>query len=136
MRGLNTIAAGAALALAALAVLVAVVTPLDLPGQILFGAATICAGLLMRRRDSRRVTIALCLLSVAVSTRYIVWRTTETLDFPDLASGLFGWGLFLAELYAWLILVLGYVQTAAPLRRPVRPIEGPVETWPTIDVFV
>jgi cellulose synthase (UDP-forming) len=82
------------------------------------------------------LTIALCLVSVIISTRYLWWRTTETLHFRSLGEGLLGAGLYMAEIYAWLILLLGYLQTAWPLQRPVRPLTGAPSTWPRIDVFI
>jgi cellulose synthase (UDP-forming) len=123
--------------LAALAVIALAVTlPLDLRAQAIFGLATIVITLALNRHGSRRVTIALSLLSIAVSTRYLYWRITETLHFRSPIEAAFGLGLFLAELYAWAILVLGYVQTVWPLSRPVRSLAGEAVSWPTVDVFI
>jgi cellulose synthase (UDP-forming) len=123
--------------LAALVVIAfAVAIPLDLRGQAIFGATTIVVTLALNTRGSRRVTIAMGLLSIAVTTRYLYWRTTETLHFRSPVEAAFGLGLYLAELYAWAILVLGYVQTVWPLERPVRPLAGEADTWPTVDVFI
>jgi cellulose synthase (UDP-forming) len=125
------------LALTGLAVLaVIIVAPMDLISQGLFGAVTLIAALVLARFGSRRVTLILCALSVAASSRYLFWRTTQTLHFHSLIEGVLGVGLYLAELYAWLILVLGYLQTIWPLERGVRPIEGAPEDWPTVDVFI
>jgi cellulose synthase (UDP-forming) len=122
---------------AALVVIVFAVTiPLDLRGQALFGLTTIVVTLALNIRKSRRITIALGLLSMAVTTRYLYWRTTETLHFRSPVEAAFGLGLYLAELYAWAILILGYVQTVWPLERPVRPLAGESDTWPTVDVFI
>ena len=123
--------------LLAAAVLAAVVaTPLDLVSQGVFGAGVLATALVLTRFGARRVTVFLCVLSLVASTRYLYWRTTQTLHFHSAAEGLLGIGLYLAELYAWLILVLGYLQTIRPLERRVRPIEGPPEAWPTVDVFI
>jgi cellulose synthase (UDP-forming) len=123
--------------LAALVVIAFAVTlPLDLRAQAIFGLTTIIVTLVLNRRGSRRITIALGLLSIAVSTRYLFWRTTETLHFRSPIEAAFGLGLYLAELYAWAILVLGYVQTVWPLARPVRPLTGEADSWPIVDVFI
>jgi len=127
---------GAALIIAPLAMAAAIFTPLPLQGQIVFGAATLVAAWILSRNGSRGGTIALCLISLAISTRYMVWRTTETLDFLNPLGAFLGIGLYLAEVYAWLILVLGYVQTTWPLRRPVRPLGGGPADWPSIDVMI
>ncbi|MDO8410065.1 MAG: UDP-forming cellulose synthase catalytic subunit [Phenylobacterium sp.] len=127
---------GAALIIGPLAMGAAIFTPLPLQGQIIFGIATLVAALILSRNASRGATIALCLISLAISTRYMVWRTTETLDFLNPLGAVLGIGLYLAEVYAWLILVLGYVQTTWPLRRPVRALGGGPADWPSIDVMI
>lgn len=124
-------------ALAALIVVLAVVVPLDSNGQLIFGLGVFAiSAAIGQLSDSRKMTIGLVVVSTALSTRYIWWRTTQTLHFDNpLAAGL-GIGLYLAELYAWLILVLGYVQCIWPLDRKVREITGPPETWPTVDIYI
>ncbi|MDE1172393.1 MAG: UDP-forming cellulose synthase catalytic subunit [Parvibaculaceae bacterium] len=114
----------------------AIITPLDLKSQIIFGVASIIAAFIISRSSARQLTIALAILSLVMSTRYIYWRTTETLHFQSFPGAFFGTGLYLAEVYAWLVLVFGYFQTMWPLERPVRPLTGDPEYWPTVDVFV
>jgi hypothetical protein len=56
-------------------------------------------------------------LSLTISSRYFWWRMTTTLDWSsgtDITAGLL---LLFAELYAFLILLLGYFQVAWPLHR-------------------
>ncbi len=111
--------------------------PLDFTQQVGFAAGAFVGALLLHRLDpTRRANVALAVLSAAISTRYIYWRATKTLHFDNPISLVLGIGLFLAELYAWAILVFGYVQCVWPLPRPVRQIEGPPESWPTVDIFV
>src|SRR5579872_5216638 len=134
--------AGQNLVLAALFVIgvfflgVVVITPLDLVSQALFAVLTILAMLLIRGQPSRGVTLVLITLSIAVSTRYIWWRLTETLQFPSEIEAFLGIGLILAELYAWLVLVLGYIQTAWPLNRPPVALPDDVDRWPTVDLLI
>ena len=97
--------------------LMVIITPLDLVSQALFAMLTILVMLVIRGQSSRGVTLILITLSIAVSTRYIFWRFTETLQFSSEIEAFLGIGLILAELYAWLVLVLGYIQTAWPLIR-------------------
>ena len=115
---------------------VVVITPLDLVSQALFAVLTILAMLVIRGQSSRGVTLILITLSIAVSTRYIWWRLTETLQFPSEIEAFLGIGLILAELYAWLVLVLGYIQTAWPLHRPPVPLPEDIAEWPTVDLFI
>lgn len=114
----------------------AIVTPLDLQSQIIYGVAAISAAFLISRSTARQLTIALAILSLIMSTRYIYWRTTESLHFGSISGAFFGIGLYMAEIYAWLVLVFGYFQTMWPLERPVRPLTGSPEYWPTVDVYV
>ena len=115
---------------------VVVITPLDLVSQALFAVLTILAMLVIRGQPSRGVTLILITLSIAVSSRYIWWRLTETLQFPSQIEAFLGVGLILAELYAWLVLVLGYIQTAWPLHRPPVALPEDIADWPTVDLFI
>jgi cellulose synthase (UDP-forming) len=115
---------------------VVVITPLDLVSQALFAVLTILAMLVIRGQPSRGVTLILITLSIAVSTRYIWWRLTETLQFPSEIEAFLGIGLILAELYAWLVLMLGYIQTAWPLHRPPVALPEDVAEWPTVDLLI
>ena len=134
--------AGQNLVLAALVILglllcwVVVVTPLDLVSQSLFALLTITAMLLIKGHASRGVTLILVTLSIVISTRYIWWRLTETLQFASPFEAFLGIGLILAELYAWLVLVLGYIQTAWPLNRTPVGMPEDVALWPTVDLLI
>lgn len=130
-----------AMRLAALAIgfslLVAVIiVPLDFAWQTLFAVGMFSCALYLRRYTGSLVTIVMIVMSVAVSSRYIYWRATETLGSGDKVDLVFGVILLSAELYAWLVLLLGFFQTVWPLRR--KPVSMPVDTalWPTVDVFI
>src|SRR3546814_18595358 len=73
--------------------------------------------ILFNLSPDKRSTIAFRLLSLLVSTRHPFWRTTHTLYVDSLPAALLGTGLYLAELYACVILVLGLLQTSWPLDR-------------------
>ncbi|MET0238657.1 MAG: UDP-forming cellulose synthase catalytic subunit [Sphingobium sp.] len=119
------------------AVVVIVVTvPLDFQSQWFFAGATMVGAVFFNRMKTRRATIMIGLLSLLVSTRYLFWRTTATLSFESLPEMLLGTGLYLAEMYAWVILLLGLLQTTWPLERPVIEVEGDPEDWPTVDVYI
>ncbi|TCM20762.1 cellulose synthase (UDP-forming) [Novosphingobium sp. PhB165] len=110
--------------------------PLDTRAQWIFAAVAIAGTLVLRRWPGRKGSLALGLLAVLISTRYMFWRTTQTLAFGTLPEFLLGGGLYLAELYAWVILVLGFVQTSWPLDRPVIEPIGDPENWPTVDIYI
>lgn len=131
-KGLRAVAALLCGAVAALVITV----PMDLAEQALFGGACFAAALAIRHRRDRAATLAMVLLSVVASVRYMYWRLTETVGFETWLDSFFGIGLVLAELYALAVLLMGYIQTAWPLDR--KPVALPVDssTWPSVDVFI
>ncbi len=110
--------------------------PLDLQGQILFSLGSFAAALLLSKTPGRLSTLAMIVLSISASSRYIYWRFTDTIGFTHWMDAAFGYGLVLAELYAFAVLLIGYFQTAWPLQRRPVPMPADVSTWPSVDVFI
>jgi len=117
-------------------VVLTICVPLDFREQWQFAGLTVLGALLIGRTGGRKTTMTLALMSMIVSTRYIFWRTTQTLSFGTPLEFVLGSTLYLAELYAWVILFLGVLQTSWPLDRPLVEITGDPESWPMIDVYV
>jgi len=115
---------------------VIVTTPMDSAKQYIFGLISIAILFLLGISKSKKITIVMVILSAMMSTRYIYWRATETLHFNSEVEAILGIGLFMAELYVWLILILGYLQTSWPLKRTIEPMPDDVSLWPTVDVYV
>lgn len=111
-------------------------TPLTETQQLLFGAVSFLAALFLRKLPGRYVTQMLIILSLVASTRYMYWRLTDTMNFDSWSNAFFGSGLFLAELYAWVVLVLGFIQTAWPLERKPVPLPDDAREWPTVDIMI
>lgn len=122
------------MALAMLLVVVAV--PFELEEQMLFSAICLGAALVLRRRGGRLAVLAMIVMSVIASMRYMYWRVTSSLGFESALDMFFGYGLVAAEMYALLVLLLGYVQTAWPLQRKPHPLPDDSSLWPTVDVFI
>jgi len=124
--------------LAAPPILLFITTPMDAGHQTLLGLASVLVMALVNRfrPDSRRVSLWLVALSLIVSSRYIWWRATATLHFESVPEAVLGYGLFLAELYALVILLLGYLQTLWPLERKLVPLPEDTDLWPTVDVYI
>ncbi|MCR0982515.1 UDP-forming cellulose synthase catalytic subunit [Roseomonas populi] len=80
--------------------------------------------------------VFLALFSGVISSRYIYWRITDTLDYTNFLSTFLGTGLLLAEIYAVLALLLSYLQSLWPLERRPAPLPDDPEDWPTVDVFI
>lgn len=122
--------------LGALLFALAVTVPLELEQQLVFAAVCFALALILNTATGRLATLAMIVLSVTASLRYMYWRLTSTLGFEDLIDAFFGFGLVAAEIYALLVLLLGYFQTAWPLGRKPAPMPDDPSTWPTVDIFI
>ncbi len=116
--------------------LLAVTVPLELYQQLIFGVGVVAAVTVLNAFRSRYLTVTICAIAAIASTRYIFWRTFYTLEFHSVFESLLGYGLYLTEFYAWLILLLGFMQTAWPMTRQPVPITGPESDWPLVDIFI
>ncbi|MFC7735749.1 UDP-forming cellulose synthase catalytic subunit [Roseomonas sp. GCM10028921] len=126
----------ASIALGALASIFVVTVPLNGEQQAVLTALGILAFLLIGRSSSRRATVFLVLLSVCITSRYLWWRLTETIEFENAFQGFLSLGLFAAECYAGALLFLSYVQLTYPLnRKPVALPRDPTD-WPSVDVYI
>ncbi|KQO26745.1 cellulose synthase [Acidovorax sp. Leaf76] len=126
----------AAVVFSALLMGLVISVPLDLQGQVLFSLGSFGAALLLSKTPGRLSTLAMIVLSISASSRYIYWRFTDTIGFTNWVDAAFGYGLVLAELYAFAVLLIGYLQTAWPLQRRPVPMPADVSTWPSVDVFI
>jgi len=114
------------------------------PQQTVLGIITIALIIwLDRSSSSYLVTLTLMLVSIFATFRYGYWRiSTSARFFLDPGSA---WSaldaffislLLLAELYAFTILFLGYMQTLWPLRRTPVPLPDDTEQWPAVDLLI
>jgi len=125
------------LALLGLALVLAVATvPLPSREQAIFAVLTIVAFMVANRFQGRPATLFLAALSLTVSLRYLFFRVTQTLEFASPVEWVLGIGLVLAEVYAVVMLALGYVRTAWPLGRAPLPLPDDAGRWPVVDVLI
>ncbi|MDR9052798.1 UDP-forming cellulose synthase catalytic subunit [Burkholderia multivorans] len=113
-------------------------SPLMPGAQFAFFAivALLALALALRRVPGHLPTLALASLALLAAVRYVWWRTTQTLDFRGPAEAIAGYLLYGAEAYTWMILLLGFVQTAWPLDRPIVPLPADPDTWPSVDIYI
>lgn len=74
-------------------------------------------------------------LSGAASLRYVTWRLTWTLSFPDPLSGTLSLLLLVAEVYTVVLLFAGHFQAFRPIRRVTPPMPRDAR-WPSVDVYI
>ena len=110
--------------------------PFSLLAQATFVALLWCMAMVVRRIPSHFSTLVLMMLSVTVSARYIWWRYTATINLDQPLDAFFGLTLLAAETYSWLVLILGYIQTALPLRRPPAELPDDTREWPVVDLMI
>lgn len=111
-------------------------TPLNRAGQLLFILLCWACSMVLRKLPGRFPSLALAMISLITMGRYGWWRLTTTLDFDSYPETALGLGLLAAEAYTWLVVVLGFIQTAWPLNRQAAILNDDQSTWPTIDVFI
>lgn len=110
--------------------------PLSFGWQVFYGVAVYLLALFIRRYTGTLVTLIMIGFSVNASLRYLYWRFTESLNMDAWLDIVFAYILIGAELYALLVLLLGYVQTIWPLRRTPLALPDDVSLWPTVDVYI
>lgn len=113
-----------------------VITPMDSQKQYIFAFLSIGLLFLMGLSKRRSVSVIMVVMSVLMSTRYMYFRVTQTLHFNSEIETLLGIGLFLAEVYIWIMLLLNYLQTVWPLKRGIVPLPDDMTRWPTVDVYI
>ncbi|WP_087725372.1 UDP-forming cellulose synthase catalytic subunit [Pandoraea sp. PE-S2T-3] len=113
-----------------------VTTPFDPFEQLLFSICTLTLALVFRRLDSQYSVLVLIGLSMISTVRYVWWRLTQSLAFDTVAEATVGYILVAAEMYTWLILLFGYLQTIWPLQRRITPLPPDMREWPTVDVYI
>ena len=113
-----------------------VTLPMDQVQQAWLTIAGIVAFLALNRSRSRRTGLVLVFISILVTSRYLFWRGSDTLEFDTLLQALLGGGLYLAEIFAGLLMALSYLQTSYPLERKPVPLPADPSLWPTVDIYI
>ena len=110
--------------------------PFNIQGQVIFLSVMLILALMLRQIKARLTLMLLFVISMVVSGRYLWWRCTSTLN-TDSALGIFlSIALLAAELYAFVVMVLGYFQVCWVLDRKPYPMPEDRSSWPTVDVYI
>ena len=116
----------------------------DWKQQAIVGSLTLLIGLALYTFSQAYVTtLMLIVASMLTTCRYAVWRVTQVYEaVTDPSSNLrilelfFTFLLLAAEMYAFSILLLGFIQMIYPLRRPPAPLPDDIDEWPDVDLLI
>lgn len=84
--------------------------------------------------DLQRVLVIL--LTLVLTSRYWWFRSTETIFYTGLWDSLGMSLLYMAELYAVMILLLGMFVNAFPLRRQLKTVAPDRDDLPSVDIYI
>lgn len=116
--------------------LLTITQPFDLEGQVLFLSAMLVLAVLIVQIQARLPLMLLFVISIVVSGRYLWWRCTTTISPDSWIEIVLGLILLAAEIYAFLVMVLGYFQVCWVLDRKPAPLPADRSTWPHVDIFI
>ena len=125
----------AALVVAALAVL-CITQPFDIKGQVIFLSIMLFSAWSFTHVRARVTLMVLFVISVTVSGRYLWWRCTSTINASAPLDLFLSLLLLAAEIYAFIVMVLGYFQVCWVLDRKPCPMPQDRAKWPTVDIFI
>lgn len=111
-------------------------TSLSLGGQWMFIVVCYVLASVFKRLPTRFAHLCLMMLSLLLLARYVFWRFSSSLDLNAGLEITLGYILVAAETYSWIILILGFVQTAWPLKRQTLPLTPNMDQWPTVDILI
>ncbi|PLC48379.1 UDP-forming cellulose synthase catalytic subunit [Pollutimonas subterranea] len=123
-------------ALATGLIVLLITQPFNVYAQLIFVVLLWSVAMVLRRVPGQVSTLMLIVLSVTISGRYIWWRYTSTLNWSNGLDATLGMLLLMAETYSWVVLLMGYVQTAWPLNRAPSPLPADTEQWPIVDLMI
>lgn len=124
------------LTLSSVASIIAVTQPFDANYQFVFVALMWILAILLKSVKNRIALMLMIFISIIISTRYIYWRTTDTVLFTDGTTVFFALTLLIAEIYAYIVLLLSYFQVCWVLDRRPYPLPKDTNLWPTVDIFI
>ncbi len=120
---------------AALAIL-CITQPFNIQGQVMFLSVMLLSALALRKIKARLTLMLLFVISMVVSGRYLWWRCTSTLNTDTPIGIILSCLLLAAELYAFVVMVLGYFQVCWVLDRKPYPMPADEKIWPHVDIFI
>lgn len=112
---------------------------LSIEKQYLVGWVCVVLLILFSRVESFRqppLRIVFILLAVFVSIRYMIWRTSDTLVYDGVLNFIGTTLLYLAELYAFTLYLLGVFANIWPLETKIVPLPDDPSRYPSVDILI
>lgn len=109
----------------------------DLAAQFCLSFSVVGVMILLRRSkrfEYARLFFLLC--SGFLTARYLVWRTSSTLDYSGFFDFTFSLLLYSAEIYGIVVASIGLFVNSRPLHRNVTPLLTDAGPLPSVDVFI
>ena len=124
--------------IAGLALVAVAAVPLSLRAQAVLVATLLLIMVIIKIGSGMdKWRLLFMVLGGFVVARYIIWRTIETIPFeapwPTFIPGIL---LYFAEIYAILVLLIGFFSIARPARWRTPDLPADPDSFPTVDVFV
>lgn len=112
---------------------------LELSSQYVVGWGSLAVLFLLKPIDRVKkppLRILFIVLASFLTLRYVVWRTTETLVYTGPADTLAMMALYLAEMYAISVHLLGIFTSIWPLENKIMPLPADTSSYPSVDVLI
>ena len=113
-----------------------VTQPFDVTYQFIFVALMWTLAIILKSVKNRVALMLMIFISITISTRYIYWRISKTILISDGFTTFCAIVLLLAEIYAYLVMVLSYFQVSWVLDRKPYPLPKDTSLWPSVDIFI
>ena len=110
--------------------------PFNVQGQIVFLSLMLLLAVGLARIKARLALMLLFVISIVVSGRYLWWRCTQTVNTDSIVGLVLSLILLGAEVYAFVVMVLGYFQVCWVLDRKPYPLPEDKSLWPHVDIFI
>lgn len=136
--------AGIAMVPVLLLLVVMAALPLAALPETIFAAMVFALAIWLNQiSKTHQMTLSLICLSSFVTMRYAFWRSFSLATFLhdptshwSLLDAFFMLSLYGAELYAFVVMFLGYLQMLWPLQRMPAALPDEVQEWPHVDVLI